>query len=136
MKDGTFLTAKEKTSIAKDFARFVESNFDPRYFTRALYSHLSLNFGFIAHYNLSGFVAVRFADPEGRRRTFESIIDAPRWSFYDYSTSGNADLNTEIRNIAVQFRDGVNLNAKEEEKALIRAEIKALQNKLRTLEGA
>lgn len=97
--DGKFTSAQEKANIYTALTRFIASNFDPRKFTKALYKHLSLNFGFIAHYDLGGFYHARFADPDGRMKTFESITNASQWNFNDENTSGCGDLNKAIQEL-------------------------------------
>jgi hypothetical protein len=98
-KDGKYLKAKEKENIYRSFDRFIRSGFDPAKFTKSLYRHLSLHFGFIAHYNQNGFYQARFEDPQGRARTFQNIDQASHWTFVDENTSGNADLNKAIQDL-------------------------------------
>jgi hypothetical protein len=53
--DAEWLSAEEKRSIATQWSRFVKCGFKPEKFTKAIYKHLHLHCGFIAHYNLRGF---------------------------------------------------------------------------------
>ena len=102
MKDGKYLTAGEKTKILKSFERFVKSGFKETLFTKAVYKHLSLHFGFIAHYNQQGFYSARFEDAQGLAKTLHAIVNASPWTFVDDNTSGNADLNRGIQNVVKQ----------------------------------
>jgi hypothetical protein len=135
MKNGTYLTANIKEKLVKEFEKFILSGFQKTKFTKALYKHLSLNFGFIAHYDLNGFYEARFADPIGRVQTFTSIIDASLWCFKDENTGGNADLNTAIREIALKYAPTVNGDAKEQRKKDLREQIATLQKELFNLEN-
>lgn len=106
-KDGQFLKAEEKAKIAKTFERFLKSGLKRTIFTRALYQHLSLHFGFIAHYNIDGFYQARFGGFKSTYMTLQSIIHASPWSFNDDNTSGNADLNLALKAIAEKYNDDV-----------------------------
>jgi len=106
-KNGTYLTAADKEKIAKTFERFLKSGLNRNIFTKALYSHLSLNFSFIAHYNIDGFYQARFGGYKMGHLTIQSIINASNWNFNDDNTSGNADLNKAIREIALKYNDQI-----------------------------
>lgn len=134
MKDGQYLKASEKEKIAKDFERFVKGGFKQSQFTKALYKHLSLHFGFIAHYDINGFYAARFANPQGRVQTFEQIITASQWTFKDENTSGNADLNRAIQKTVIEQLGTVAKNAKAEHAQNLRNRIAGLQSELKDLE--
>lgn len=73
--DTKFTTADEKAKIVKTWRRFVASGYKRTIFTKALYRHLSVHCGFIAHYNIDGFYAERFADPQGRAATLQQIFN-------------------------------------------------------------
>lgn len=96
MKDGKYLSAHQKEILAKSFEKFLASGLKRELFTQGLYKHLSLYFGFIAHYDIHGFYAERFASPSGRRETIEMMLGASPWMFKDENTSGNGDLNLEL----------------------------------------
>jgi hypothetical protein len=49
------MSAAEKEKVLKAFKRFVKSGFAWTSFSKALYEHLYLHCGFIAHYNRDGF---------------------------------------------------------------------------------
>lgn len=135
MKDGLYLKANEKVKIAKKFEAFIKSGMKPSLFTKALYSHLYLNFGFIAHYNREGFYNTRFHNPEGRVKTFDSIINANRWSFIDGNTSNNADLNIELKRIALKYYEAVKKGSVHDRKCVLKHMINDSQEKLLKLEG-
>jgi len=53
--DTEFLKAGDKRRILARWQRFVKSGFEQNHFSDALYKHLSLHCGYIAHYNRDGF---------------------------------------------------------------------------------
>jgi hypothetical protein len=100
---GEFNSVKDKDNIYKAWEKFLKSDCDLRHFTRSLYKHLSLHWGFIAHYDINGFYHARFEDlgEEGILWTFKSILDRTQtYRFRDENTSGNADLNKAMYEIA------------------------------------
>ena len=96
--DTKFMTADEKTQVYNALVRFIDSGFKRSKFTKALYSYLSLNFGFIAHYNLDGFWQARFNDPAGRVSTVRAVTEASQWSFVEDSDR-TWDLNRAVRTL-------------------------------------
>jgi len=83
--DEQFLSASEKTKIYNAWKRFLKSDFKKGNFTDALYIHLHLHCGFIAHYDRNGFYSTYFVDPEDTMsflRLFEQ--DCPgAWKFFE-----------------------------------------------------
>jgi hypothetical protein len=57
------------------FKKFVESGYERKKFTQDLYRALHFSFGFIAHYDIDGFYAERFAGWERRANTFAQILE-------------------------------------------------------------
>jgi hypothetical protein len=53
--DVPFMSALDKEKVLKAFKRFVKSGFAWTSFSKALYEHLYLHCGFIAHYDRNGF---------------------------------------------------------------------------------
>ena len=98
-KDGQYNSAQDKTRIYKAWVRFLESNLNPNRFTKDLYKDLSLHWGFIAHYNQSGFYSARFAEARGLSYTLEQIKKPTQWVFVDDNTSGNGDLHKAMHEI-------------------------------------
>lgn len=94
--DSKFMTAEEKTKVYNALVRFLDSGLQRQKFTKALYQYLSLNFGFIAHFNIEGFYSERFADAHGRAKTLEMIVNASHWSF-DNDPDRVGDLNRAVR---------------------------------------
>lgn len=133
MKNGKYLTAKEKENIAKAFERFVKNGFKRTQFTKALYNHLHLYFGFIAHFDIDGFYSARFQNPQGRVQTFQSILNAGPWTYKDGNTSGNADLNEAILKTVQGYSDEVGKAAKAEHAENLAVQISALQRELHSL---
>jgi hypothetical protein len=59
-KDAHFMSATEKTKVVNNFKRFLKNDCSQTTFTKALYQHLHLHCGFIAHYNINGFYDTYF----------------------------------------------------------------------------
>ena len=80
-----FLSAKEKERVFRAWCRFLKNRFKRTCFTRALYHHLMQHCGFIAHYDIHGWIceyptvsALRefFKRNEFGRRV---VDDIPEW---------------------------------------------------------
>jgi hypothetical protein len=79
--------AKEKARFAKQFVRFVKSDFNERQFTQAFYKRLSLTFGHIAHFNRHGFYETFFASTAGKVRFLWQTLRHPCWGDPTYTYS-------------------------------------------------
>ncbi len=55
LKDSRFMTGEQKKKVLRQWDGFIESGFSLSLFTDAIYQHLNLHCGFIAHYNRTGF---------------------------------------------------------------------------------
>ena len=89
-KDEKFLSKQQKEKILKNWCRFIKSGFKKGNFTDALYQHLHLHCGFIAHYNRRQFYNEYFIDPEDTLKfmnCFESECPASWMHFKDDLTS-------------------------------------------------
>lgn len=53
--DGKWLSADQKRKILKQWTSFIKNGFPENLFTNAIYEHLHLHCGYIAHYDRSGF---------------------------------------------------------------------------------
>ena len=131
--DGKFTLAKEKENIFKAYVRFLNSDFDPSKFTKSLYRFLSLHFSFIAHTNLNGFYHARFADPDGRIKTYNAIANASHWEFNDDNTSGCGDLNKAIHDVTVKNKTKFNEDAKELKKQMLIEQHKNIGDQLKDM---
>lgn len=58
--DAHFMSAREKQKVVNNFKKFLKNNCSETTFTKALYNHLHLHCGFIAHYNINGFYNTYF----------------------------------------------------------------------------
>lgn len=54
-QDSKFMTAEQKKTVLRQWDRFIAGGFAFHLFTDAIYQHLNLHCGFIAHYNRMGF---------------------------------------------------------------------------------
>jgi hypothetical protein len=55
LQDSKFMTAEQKKKVLRQWDRFIEGGFSSHLFTDAIYQHLNLHCGFIAHFNRMGF---------------------------------------------------------------------------------
>jgi hypothetical protein len=62
LKDSQFMTAEQKKRVLRQWDTFIEGGFGFHLFTDAIYQHLNLHCGFIAHYNRLGFYSVYWND--------------------------------------------------------------------------
>jgi hypothetical protein len=62
LRDSEFMTAEQKKKVLRQWDRFIEGGFSPHLFTDAVYQHLNLHCGFIAHYNRAGFYSTYWND--------------------------------------------------------------------------
>jgi len=132
--DGQYLTAKEKENIFKSYVRFVNSGFEESKFTKNVYRHLSITgFNFIAHYDIKGFYRTRFADPDGRIKTYGNIAGASHWAFNDDNTSGCGDLNKAIHDFTVKSKSKFIDDAKELKKQLLIEQHKKIGDQLKDM---
>lgn len=83
MSDGQFLSVGDKQKILRQWGKFVHYGFKPEMFTKAIYEHLHLHCGFIAHYDRMGFYytywndeIVRFCEKNGHE-----TVPAPKTFF-------------------------------------------------------
>lgn len=67
-EDEKFLSKEQKGKILKNWIRFIKSGFKKGNFTDAIYQHLHLHCGFIAHYDRIGFYNEYFTDPQNTIR--------------------------------------------------------------------
>ena len=61
-------SADRKAAFAKQFIRFVQSDFAKSKFPKAFYVRLSMTFGHIAHYNQGGFFETFFTTTQDKVR--------------------------------------------------------------------
>lgn len=64
----------EKEKFAKQFKKFVESDFAFSKFPKWFYTRLSMTFGHIAHYNQHGFYATFFKSTRGKAEFLKQTL--------------------------------------------------------------
>lgn len=120
--------AEAKARFAKQFIRFVESDFIERRFTQAFYKRLSLTYGHIAHFNRHGFFERFFASTEGKVRFLRQTLQHPCWGDPSYTYS---DVERALRSWLRQngVLDCYERRLAEEQEAAERAELARLRAK-------
>ena len=120
--------AKDKATFAKQFIRFVQSDFAAKHFTDKFYRRLSNTFGHIAHYNRGGFWAEFFTTTADKVRFLEQALQWPcfgdaAWTYSDVERALREWLRAS--GILNQYRQKL----AEETEAMERAELARLQKK-------
>lgn len=79
--------ADKKVTFARQFIRFVESDFARSQFPQMFYLRLALAFGHIAHYNQIGFFETFFTTTKDKVRFLEKTLQHPCWGDPTYTYS-------------------------------------------------
>ena len=119
-------TAEDKAAFAKQFVRFVQSDFAVRHFTDKFHRRLSNTFGHIAHYNRGGFWDTFFTTTADKVRFLEQTLQHPcygdpTWTYSDVERALQAWLQ------AHGTLDRYRQRLAEETEAAERAELARLQ---------
>jgi hypothetical protein len=110
-KSVQFMTAKEKEGVHRAFERLLKSlvnngtDEDKAFnsFTNALYEHLHLHCGFIAHYNRMGFYQTYFnGDLEDIKTFLSHFVEDGEAKPYGY-TPDYDDINETMANSAAKY---------------------------------
>ena len=121
-------SAEEKARFARQFIRFVKSDFAERDFSNAFYRRLALSFGHIAHFNRQGFYQEFFTATRGKVRFLRMTLAHSGWGDpgFTYSDVERA-LQSWLHQNGVLGRYERRLAAEQE--AAERAELARLQAK-------
>lgn len=122
-----FMTSDEKSRILRAFTNFIKSGFEEKKFTKAVYDHLHLNCGFIAHYNKEGFYRSRFCGLENITETMNTLINGKHGG-PDY-----VDINSAIARIAEIYYEHIMVEYRKIEKSNLEYERKIIEDKLSKL---
>jgi len=132
--DAKFLSAKEKETIFRVWCRFLKNRFKRTCFTRALYQHLHLHCGFIAHYSIHGFYGTYFTTPADIKSFIRAFINQVEGIPYleEYSDINSAMLK-ELHAISGELMtelDQQELEMLERRKKGIEARIATLRHEI------
>ena len=121
-------TAEKKAAFARQFVRFVKSDFAAKHFTDKFYRRLSNMFGHIAHYNRGGFWDTFFTTTADTVRFLEQTLQHPcygdpAWTYSDVERALQDWLRTDAT------LDRYRQRLVEETEAAERAELVRLQRK-------
>jgi hypothetical protein len=96
------MTAKEKQGVVNAFERFLKSGCAESKFSKALYNHLHLHCGFIAHYNRGGFYAEYFnGDLDDLKRFFSNFEPG----HYCGADPAYTDINGAMSELVAKYGD-------------------------------
>jgi hypothetical protein len=93
-------TSEDKATFAKQFMRFIQSDFAAEHFTEKFYRRLSNTFGHIANYNRGGFWDTFFTTTADKVRFLEQTLLHPcygdsAWTFSDVERALQAWLRAD-----------------------------------------
>lgn len=125
-----FMTKEEKMKVITHFQKFLSSGCDEGAFTKALYQHLHLHCGFIAHYNISGFYESRFCGLDNVKMTLDGIIRSASHCNQDY-----ADINACLAEIASDFYESIISQYKKIELSNLEHEQQRINDKIKSLKN-
>lgn len=100
-----FSSATEKAKHGNAILRFIAQGMPSEKFSKALYERVSMMWGNIAHYNISGFRSVWFEDADTRHRFLKNIVEYPCWGDPAFTWS---DVEREI---GLRVRDSLLVRA-------------------------
>ena len=98
--DVQFMTAKEKELVLKNWQTFLKHGLQRKHFTKRMYNHLYLHYGFIAHYSRDGFYSTYFEAGEDTQRFFEHFCNHTTTMDYD-------DLNTAMQEVYSKYQNNI-----------------------------
>jgi len=112
--DSKFLSAKDKDKILKQWKRFLKTSFAKTTFPKALYEHLHLHCGFIAHYDKETFWRHYFVDPKMTQKflmQFDRDYDEPAEGMKWWKESDEyGDLNKAMIDFTDEIKRSLWLN--------------------------
>jgi len=121
LKDVKFMTAQDKARVLRQWRNFIRSGLKWEAFHKALYEHLYLHCGFIAHYNRQGFYATYFEDGQDTLAFF---------NFFTYEQRGHsdyADLKQAMNEVLKQYEPQIRRDATQKAISQIDDKIAILQ---------
>jgi len=133
--DVRFMTAAEKARVAKQWDVFLASDMSADKFTRALYEHLHLHCGHIAHYDIHGFYAEWFAAPEQRIAFMRQWDSDYRTGRFGCAGSDYDDLHHVMHDSLVKHADRIFALARHAEEENLREHIARSQARLDAMQG-
>lgn len=95
LTDTKFSSRQDKAKVLNDLADFVRSGFEPKLFTKKLYTALNSMFGHIAHYDIHGFYNEWFRDESHRLN----------WLYYVQENGGYGDPEWTWSDVESTFKE-------------------------------
>jgi len=140
MKSTEFMSGEEKEAVLKDWQSFIRSDFNERCFTKKLYDHLHLHCSFIAHFNLHGFYATYFEDPEHTIKFLQQFDKDYGYksveyrSTYWFTSEDHHDLNSEMAESLEPYKEKIYDGLKQKTKEMKLKQIEKLKTELEGLD--
>jgi len=140
MKPTKFMSAEEKKAVLRGWQRFIKSDFDGNYFTKKLYDHLHLYCSFIAHFNIHGFYATYFENPEHTIKFLQQFDKDFGHKSIEYGTDywftseDYHDLNSEMAESLGPYKEKIYAGLKQKTKEMKLKQIEQLKRELEEIE--
>lgn len=140
MKSTKFMSAEEKKAVLRGWQRLIKSDFDGNYFTKKLYDHLHLHCSFIAHFNIRGFYATYFENPEHTIKFLHQFDKDYGYQSIEYGTNywftseDYHDLNSEMAESLGPYKEKIYADLKQKTKEMKLKQIEQLKRELEEIE--
>ncbi|AQX74563.1 hypothetical protein B1772_03465 [Dehalococcoides mccartyi] len=123
LRDSKFMSAAEKTKVLKHWEMFLRGGLEKKYFSEALYKHLTNHCSFIAHYDIHGFYATYFESGDDTLHflsqfdTRQGIPCSIEYGMTYWLTGDDYyDVNTEMCRIAWRYIPALEAKARNEQR--------------------
>jgi hypothetical protein len=130
------MSAEEKKAVLRNWQRFIKSGFDRKYFTKKLYDHLNLHCSFIAHFDVHGFYATYFDDPERTMKFLHQFDEDYGYKSIEYGNTywftgeDYHDLNSEMAYSLEPYKAKIYAGLKQKTKEMKLKRIERLKSEL------
>lgn len=137
-KSTEFMSDKQKEAVLREWQRFIDSGFNRKYFTGRLYDHLHLHCSFIAHFNIHGFYATDFKNPEHTIKFLQQFDKDFGHKSIEYGTDywftseNYHDLNSEMAESLGPYKEKIYDGLKQRTKEM---KLKQIDQLKREMEG-
>jgi len=130
------MSMEEKKAVLRNWQRFIKSGFDRKYFTKKLYDHLNLHSSFIAHFDIHGFYATYFDNPERTMKFLQQFDEDYGYKSIEYGTThwftceDYHDLNSEMTYSLEPYKVKIYSDLKQKTKEMKLKQIDRLKSEL------
>ena len=123
LHDTKFMSAAEKRKVLRHWELFLRGGLEKKYFTNALYHHLTQRCSFITHYDIHGFYATYFESGDDSLQflsQFDTRNDIPKSIEYGMTywltDDDYCDVNIEMCRTAWRYIPTLELKTKNDQR--------------------